>query len=516
MPKISVIVPVYNVEQYIEKCIESLLNQTYKDIEIILADDGSKDNSLKICQKYEKQDNRIKVFTQTNQGPSVARNNALKYATGEFIGFVDSDDYVCLNTYENALKYMTDDIDLVIWDVNVVSSDNLSYVSFFQERYFKLVSEGKTVPNNENLFKTAVVPWNKLYRNDIIKKHNVTFPEGRLYEDNAFWWKYTRWCRNFYFLNEKLSYYNMRTSSLRGEVIHKKNECEQDRVYMVENVYDYCVKNNIYRDEHKEYIEKLFFVSFVDAYDETSAKADITIQGYKLAKKMELFQSENPEVLKFANSVKAVYEYLEQSNINYDTSLITRNCGNLTENDISSVVMRIKENINFAKEKNNWKYESVAVAQKISDAFNLHEKLIKDYSKKLSMESEYEFLQDYATDFPYKINSTGDSEEPAEIILEFLSRLLKNQKADELIKFASIAFSLYPNNYEYIRMIGDAYMFVKRDIEKAYYYYVLYTNAIKDNPSVYSVLSSICAYKGDVMHQIMYKQKEFKAKQKLS
>jgi len=110
--KISVIVPVYNVEKYLEKCLDSLVNQAYKNLEIILVNDGSKDNSLKICKKYEKKDDRIKVISKENEGQAIARNKALDIATGDYIGFVDSDDWIDLDTYDYLysliLKYKAD------------------------------------------------------------------------------------------------------------------------------------------------------------------------------------------------------------------------------------------------------------------------------------------------------------------------------------------------------------------------------------------------------------------------
>ena len=100
MPKISVIVPVYKVEKFLPKCLESLINQTLKDIEIICINDGSPDNSLKILEEYAKKDSRIKIINQKNAGPSVARNNGMSAASGEYIGFVDSDDWIDLDFYE--------------------------------------------------------------------------------------------------------------------------------------------------------------------------------------------------------------------------------------------------------------------------------------------------------------------------------------------------------------------------------------------------------------------------------
>lgn len=117
MDKISVIVPVYNVEDYLEECINSILGQTYKNLEIILVDDGSTDNSSKICDIYEKKDKRIKVIHKENGGLSSARNEGLKYRTGEYISFVDSDDFIDKTMYEklySAIKKYDADVVRVI------------------------------------------------------------------------------------------------------------------------------------------------------------------------------------------------------------------------------------------------------------------------------------------------------------------------------------------------------------------------------------------------------------------
>ena len=98
---ISIIIPVYNVAVYLPRCLDSILAQTYKNLEIILVDDGSKDNSGKVCDEYALKDSRIKVIHQKNQGVSVARNAGLRIAKGDYIGFVDSDDYIETNMYEN-------------------------------------------------------------------------------------------------------------------------------------------------------------------------------------------------------------------------------------------------------------------------------------------------------------------------------------------------------------------------------------------------------------------------------
>ena len=103
-PKVSIIVPVYKVEQYLDSCVHSLLNQTLKDIEIILVDDGSPDKCPIICDLYAQKDTRVKVIHKTNEGLGMARNSGIEFATGEYITFCDSDDYVDLETYETVYQ----------------------------------------------------------------------------------------------------------------------------------------------------------------------------------------------------------------------------------------------------------------------------------------------------------------------------------------------------------------------------------------------------------------------------
>lgn len=110
---ISVIVPVYNVETYLEECLDSIQNQTYTDLEVILVNDGSTDGSQAICERYCQTDKRFRLMNQTNQGQSVARNNGVTASTGEFIAFVDSDDIILANYLETLMQHMGEDVDIV-------------------------------------------------------------------------------------------------------------------------------------------------------------------------------------------------------------------------------------------------------------------------------------------------------------------------------------------------------------------------------------------------------------------
>lgn len=179
MPKISVIVPVYNTEAYLDKCLTSLINQTLSDIEIICINDGSTDNSLNILEKYAKEDSRIKIITQENSGQSIARNNGIKNATSEYIGFIDSDDYIDLEFYEklyNAAK--NNDADISCATIIRKRSNSEKYrIHYKQENVYTSLKEK---------LEACFIPkccyvWNKIYRSGLIKDY--PFTKGVYFED---------------------------------------------------------------------------------------------------------------------------------------------------------------------------------------------------------------------------------------------------------------------------------------------------------------------------------------------
>ena len=175
MPKVSVIVPVYKVEEYLPKCLDSLVNQTLEDIEIILVNDGSPDNSDKIIKKYAKKDKRIVYIEKENGGQASARNMGVKVAKGEFISFVDSDDWIELETLEECYKKAKKEkSDIVQFDLNKVINGEKHYEPFF-------TLEGEDLKKTYILNVTS--PWGKIIKKEIITDNDLYFPEGIIYED---------------------------------------------------------------------------------------------------------------------------------------------------------------------------------------------------------------------------------------------------------------------------------------------------------------------------------------------
>lgn len=183
MPKVSVIVPIYNVEKYLEKCLESLVNQTLNDIQIILVNDGSKDNSAPIAKKYaDKYKDKILYLEKQNGGLSDARNYGLKYVKGEYISFVDSDDYISKNLYSELVKYMEEDYDMIKFGILTVDLKNNKIIENKSQQF-----ENKTGEEAfDILYKTdkmTEVAWGYLYKTSFWKENNFKYSKDMYHED---------------------------------------------------------------------------------------------------------------------------------------------------------------------------------------------------------------------------------------------------------------------------------------------------------------------------------------------
>lgn len=214
-PLISVIVPIYKVEQYLDKCITSIVNQTYKNLEIILVDDGSPDNCPTICDKWKEQDNRIVVIHKENGGLSDARNAGLDICKGDYIAFVDSDDYIHEKMYETLIKVLLEkNCDIVQCDFLRVTEDqhlNNESLQYMIKEYN--TKEALYSLINENPLKQVV--WNKLYRRYIFD--TLRFEAGKLNEDDFFTYQAFDKCKKVCSINTFLYYYLVRNTSIMGE-----------------------------------------------------------------------------------------------------------------------------------------------------------------------------------------------------------------------------------------------------------------------------------------------------------
>lgn len=211
---ISVIIPIYNVEKYLDRCVDSIINQTYKNLEIILVDDGSPDNCPKMCDDYAEKDSRIRVVHKKNGGLSDARNVGMEVATGEYVSFIDSDDYISLDFYETLLQTMIDN------DSDIVEC---SVVKFYENEKFDEYSDDLKVTNyetvdaldgliSENPFKQHV--WNKLYKSSVAL--DIPYAVGKLNEDEFWTYQVFGKAKKVTRINKTIYYYFQRNGSIMG------------------------------------------------------------------------------------------------------------------------------------------------------------------------------------------------------------------------------------------------------------------------------------------------------------
>lgn len=212
---ISIIIPVYKVEKYLSKCLDSVLAQTYKNLEIILVDDGSPDACGEICDQYAQRDSRVNVFHKPNGGVSSARNAGLDRASGEYIYFVDGDDYIEPNLCQRVVELLElHDADIVTFDCWRVTEEGTRLGGT------ETISDGLIVPEAAlaELMKGHInnYSWNKIYRRYIFD--DIRFPEGRVWEDVAISYKVLLKARRIYCCNERLYYYLQRKDSITGRI----------------------------------------------------------------------------------------------------------------------------------------------------------------------------------------------------------------------------------------------------------------------------------------------------------
>ena len=239
MPKVSVIVPVYNVEKYIKKCLNALVNQTLQDIEIIIVNDGSKDDSIKIIKDFiEKYPEKIVYLEKANGGLSDARNYGIPHAKGEYIAFLDSDDYVELNMYEDMYEIaQSENADMVECDF-IWEYPNKSKIDTGELYHTK----------HEMLEKIRVVAWNKLIKRSILEKTNILFPKGYRYEDVEFTYKLLPYLEKVAFLKKPCVHYVQRGNSISNT----QNERTKEIIEVLEHVLTYYKEKGLFEEYYTQ------------------------------------------------------------------------------------------------------------------------------------------------------------------------------------------------------------------------------------------------------------------------
>lgn len=302
---VSIVVPVYNVEKYLEKCLNSIINQTYKNLEIICIDDGSPDRSIDILNKFAKKDNRIRIISQQNKGLSGARNSGIDNAKGKYIVFVDSDDWLELKLVEKCIKKIKKADILVFGNYNHYPDKEEKKNNFLENEKFDNGLD-YFIKSYENKLRFGNC-WNKFYRKDIIEKNNIYFEEGRLYEDLLFVFKYMYYSKNIKVESEALYHYVVKR---KESITFKLNPNDlQDVLFTINELEKFFKEKRkedfLERIEYKEYLYKWIYECCLSKYLKNK---DIRLKEIKkVLKKLKsnkVYLDYTKEILKKSKKIK--------------------------------------------------------------------------------------------------------------------------------------------------------------------------------------------------------------------
>ena len=362
MATLSIIVPVYNVGKYLPKCLESLTNQTLKDIEIICVNDGSMDNSLAILKEFASKDSRIRIIDNQHQGVAKTRNTGIEQSTGEYIGFVDSDDYIDIDFFEKLYNSATkSNSDIAIASIlkhkNFFNIYNAKYTK--EETAITIQDKIKLCEDKKHFFFYA---WNKIYHSGFIKENNIKFSEGQIYEDVMFAIK------ALYYSNKIISVYGTKYHYIEHEnsltkYKDKTGEKEHDLIKAYSELQEFCNSKNIEIPERLNYYTKenfgfilnlykgkyqskiqlfnIFTIATISNYSET--RNLITILGFKIKiAKREIAKERQENVF---------YQYKKDK---IDITKVPPAQGLLRDIQLANLAL-LKE-LAYVCEKNNFKY----------------------------------------------------------------------------------------------------------------------------------------------------------------
>lgn len=260
MDLVSVVVPVYNAELYLDRCISSICSQTYTNIEILLIDDGSNDQSLNICKKWQLNDKRVNVIHQENQGVSAARNKGIQMSEGKYILQVDSDDYISPNMITRMINVlMKDNSDLVICDFEKGKEEDYKFnlENKIESELIKSYEALSRIYGNNHDKLRYVVPWAKLYKKNLFNE--TKYPNGKIFEDIYLTHHIINKCTKISILNEKLTYYYQAPNSIMNRSFHVGKldylEALEDRVnFFNDNNY-----HDLEKIAYEEYLHSLIW-----------------------------------------------------------------------------------------------------------------------------------------------------------------------------------------------------------------------------------------------------------------
>ena len=281
MSKVSVIMPVYNAERHLERTLESLINQTFDDYEIVCINDGSKDNSLKILEKYSEKSNKIKIINQKNSGPAMARHNGIKNSSSKYLMFCDADDKYCPTMIEemyNAIEENQTDFAMCLHNIYDLKTEKIT--QWENKGHYK-TDFGKFEMTPEKTYKTSILLWDKIIKRDLLETNNIEYPISYEHDDAVFMIRYFSSCKNYFVLNKFLYLYTTNNvSSIMGKLRSNKNgEKCFDFIYSYYYLFEYF-KNNSFSDEEYKYFFDFVIGSWKSHYIRLTSKDRKKAQKY--------------------------------------------------------------------------------------------------------------------------------------------------------------------------------------------------------------------------------------------
>lgn len=430
MPKLSVIVPVYNVEKYLKECINSIINQTLKDIEIICVNDGSTDNSLKILEELSQLDNRIKIINKENGGLASARNAGMKVASGEYYTFIDSDDFIDTNAYETVINKKSE-ADIICFGIQVFGNEN-STQKKYDDTYYKIKYNGLQKLTDDIIFNTDVSACNKVFKSDIINKNNITFPDGLNNEDAEFYCKYMSCATTAYFIDKYFYHYRRTNNSIMSD-LYKGSPKAIHHLYILKNIFEFWENNN-YLTKHINLFSKIF-ISFLDfAYRNSTTDM-------------------KKEVLKVANEYAKTFD--KKLNIKIFTKIMKKNRYK------TSLYKKIKNKIRSIvnKKTNNNCHPKISVIMPVYNA--------QEYIR----EAIDSILNQTFSDFEFIIINDGSTDNSVEIIKNYNDPrivLVDNTENKGLVSVLNQGLQLAQGEY-IARMDADDISLPNRFMEQVNY-----------------------------------------------
>ena len=404
--KVSVIIPVFNVEDYLCECLDSVTNQTLKDMEIICINDGSTDNSIEILKEYQNLDHRIKIFEQENKGPGFARNVGINNAQGEYIAFLDSDDFLDTKTYEKAYNKCKDlDLDCLFFKITTLDENNE-----FNENnpYFSLKvfdNFEKTVFNHYDTknftCNICVQVGSILFKKEFLDNNNIRFPEGLIFEDEPFFYKFYLSAKRVSILRENLYYYR----------INRKNSIISNREHFLDIVDIFKIIRQILNDLDKDKIyKKDFFNRFLSAIFNRYIQSPEEFKeefflNIKKDFKSCLLNQENLFLLNKTNKINSYHALTSENYKDFSKNVIgDYNQDNLLDNSIHFIYGLNNELLNSKRELVN-KDETIRLSdEKIKE----QEDLIKSKDSLIDEKDQQIFKKE---DFINNLNDTINSKD---------------------------------------------------------------------------------------------------------